>query len=52
MNKNNNLWQKVIEEEMEKLKTAVAESTTSPENLAGYQEIDFHMIFLSILGKT
>ena len=37
---------------MEKLKTAVAESTTSPENLAGYQEIDFHMIFLSILGKT
>ena len=30
---------------MAKVKTAVAESTTSPKNLVGYQEIDLHMIF-------
>ena len=31
----NNLWQKVIEEEIEKVKAALPESTTSSENLAG-----------------
>ena len=40
----NNLWQKGIEEEIERAKTAVAESTISPENLVGYQEIYLHMI--------
>ena len=30
---------------MEKVKAAVVESTTYPENLVGYQEIDLHMIF-------
>ena len=29
---------------MTNVKDAVAESTTSPENLVGYQEIDLHMI--------
>ena len=38
---NNYLWQKSIEEEMEKVKASVAELITSPENLVGYQEIDF-----------
>ena len=50
MNKKNNLWQKGIEEDMEKLKTTVAESKTSPENLVGYQEIYFHMVFNINLG--
>ena len=30
---------------MAKVKTSVAESTTSPENLVRYQEIDLYMIF-------
>ena len=36
---------------MEKVNTAVAESTESPDNLFGYQEIYLHMIFISILGE-
>ena len=35
---------------MIKLKASVVESTTSPENLVGYQEIDLHMIFDISLG--
>ena len=37
---------------MEKVKYAVAESTTSPENLVRYQEIDLHIIFYTKLGKN
>ena len=48
----NNLWQNRIEEEMEKLKAIVAESTTSPENLVRYQQIDLHMIFDIKLGEN
>ena len=48
----NNLRKKVIEEEMEKVKAAVAESTTSPDNLVGYQEIDLHIIFLYQAWET
>ena len=37
---------------MAKIKSAVAESTTSPENLVSYQEIDLHMIFDINLGEN
>ena len=46
----NNLWQKGIEEDIEKVKTAVAELRTSTGNLFGYQEIYLHMIFDIRLG--
>ena len=46
----NNLRQKVIDEETEKVKAAVAESTTSPDDLVEYQEIDLHIIFDIKLG--
>ena len=42
--------EKIIEEYMEKVKTAVAELVTSPKNLVGYQEVDFHMISYIKLG--
>ena len=47
----NNMFQKGIEEEMEKVKSVVAESATSPENSFGYQEIYLRIILISILGK-
>ena len=37
--------EKGIEEKMAKVKSVVAELTTSPESLVVYQEIDLHMIF-------
>ena len=48
----NNPWRKAIEEETERVKTAVAELITSPGNLVGYQEIDLHMIFDTKLGEN
>ena len=37
---------------MEKVKTAVSESTMSPDNSFGYQEIDLHIIFdINLRGK-
>ena len=36
---------------MGKVKAEVAESTTSPDNLVGYQEIDLHIVFNINLGE-
>ena len=47
---NNNLWKKEIGKEVIKVKTAVAESSMSPENLVGHQDIDLHMVFDIKLG--
>ena len=48
----NKLWRKGIEEDMEKVKTAVSESKTSTENLFRYQEIDLYTIFDIKLGEN
>ena len=45
-----NLWRGGTEEDMEKIKDTVAESTTSPKNLVRYQEIDLHIIVYIKLG--
>ena len=37
---------------MEKVKTAVSESTMSPDNSFGYQEIDLHIIFDINIGEN